>query len=110
LAGPAAPCDGRPVPRSRAALYQRALPLLVIATAAVSAPVMIFSPRGLDRLSALKDERVRADDEVRRLTREIERLRAEVLRIKEDPAAIERVARDEMGLVRQTEVVFQFRP
>ncbi len=98
------------MPRPRAALYQRALPLLVIATAAVAVPVMIVSPRGLDRLNALREERSRADGEVRRLTREIDRLRAEVARIKDDPAAIERVARDEIGLVRQTEVVFQFRP
>jgi cell division protein FtsB len=47
---------------------------------------------------------------VRKLSREIERLRAEVRRMKEDPAAVERVARDDMGLVRQTEIVFQFRP
>ena len=91
-------------------LYQRALPLLVIFGAAVSVPVLIFSPTGLSRLNSLREERTRVDGEVERLTREIERLRAEVARIKDDPATIERVARDEMGLVRQTEIVFQFRP
>ncbi|HEV8551481.1 MAG TPA: septum formation initiator family protein, partial [Polyangiaceae bacterium] len=34
---------------------------------------------------------------------------AEVARVKDDPAYVERAARDELGLLRQTEVVFQFR-
>jgi cell division protein FtsB len=91
-------------------LSRRALPLGLIAAAAISVPMLVFSPTGLSRLRSLKEERVRADDEVRRMTREIERLRAEVSRVKEDPAFVERAARDEMGLVRQTELVFQFKP
>ena len=90
-------------------LLKRALPLLVIVGAAVAVPVLIFSPSGLARLTALRLERARADEEVTRLSREIDRLRAEVLRVKEDPAYVERAARDELGLLRQTEVVFQFR-
>jgi cell division protein FtsB len=91
-------------------LTRRALPLGLMAAAAVAVPLLVFSPNGLGRLNSLREERVRADEEVRRLTREIERLRAEVSRVKEDPATVERAARDEMGLVRQTEIVFQFRP
>jgi cell division protein FtsB len=88
---------------------QRVLPLLVVAGAAVAVPVLVFSPSGLARLTALRQERARADEEVARVSREIERLRAEVQRVKDDPAYVERAARDELGLVRQTEVVFQFR-
>ena len=90
-------------------LAQRVLPLLVTAGAAVAVPLMVFSPSGLARLSALRQERTRADEEVAKLSREIDRLRAEVARVKEDPAYVERAARDELGLLRQTEVVFQFR-
>ena len=90
-------------------LAQRALPLLVTAGAAIAVPVLVFSPSGLARLNALRQERSRADEEVQRLSREIDRLRAEVARVKEDPAYVERAARDELGLLRQTEVVFQFR-
>ncbi len=88
---------------------QRVLPLLVTAGAAVAVPLMVFSPSGLTRLNALRQERTRADEEVARLSRQIDRLRAEVARVKEDPAYVERAARDELGLLRQTEVVFQFR-
>ncbi|HYO97742.1 MAG TPA: septum formation initiator family protein [Polyangiaceae bacterium] len=88
---------------------QRMLPVVLLAVAAVSVPVMILSPEGLSRLEHLESEKARADQEAARLSEEIRRLRAEVKDIKEDPAAVERVARDELGLVRQTEVVFQFR-
>jgi cell division protein FtsB len=88
---------------------QRVLPLLVTAGAAVAVPLMVFSPSGLTRLNALRQERARADEEVAKLSRQIDRLRAEVARVKEDPAYVERAARDELGLLRQTEVVFQFR-
>jgi cell division protein FtsB len=90
-------------------LAKRILPLAVIATAAISVPAMALSRGGLARLDALREERRRAEQDAARLSREIERLRAEVRRIKEDPSYVERAARDELGLVRQTEVVFQFR-
>ncbi len=95
--------------KSFALFAQRALPLLLTAGAAIAVPLMVFSPSGLSRLAALRQERARADEEVARVSREIDRLRAEVTRVKEDPAYVERAARDELGLLRQTEVVFQFR-
>ena len=87
---------------------QRVLPLTVLALAAVSVPFLILSPTGLPRLRNLEEERGRANEEISRLGSQITTLRAEVARIKSDPAAVERAARDELGLVRTTEVVFQF--
>jgi cell division protein FtsB len=87
---------------------QRVLPLAVLAVAAVSVPFMMLSPTGLPRLRNLEEERRRADEEISRLSSQINDLRAEVARSKSDPAAVERAARDELGLVRTTEVVFQF--
>ena len=82
--------------------------MVVLATAAISVPLLMLSATGLPRLQGLREEKVRADEEVSRLSQEIWELRAEVARIKDDPAAVERAARDELGLVRRTEVVFQF--
>jgi cell division protein FtsB len=87
---------------------QRVLPLAVLAVAIVSVPVLVLSPSGLPRLRNLEAERERANEEISRLGSQITALRAEVARIKTDPAAVERAARDELGLVRTTEVVFQF--
>jgi cell division protein FtsB len=93
---------------SGALFVQRVMPLAVLAIAAISVPMMMLSATGLPRLQGLREEKVRADDEVSRLSQQIWELRAEVARIKDDPAAVERAARDELGLVRRTEVVFQF--
>ena len=93
---------------SGALFVQRILPLAVLAIAAVSVPLLMLSATGLPRLQGLREEKARADEEVSRLSQQIWELRSEVARIKDDPAAVERAARDELGLVRRTEVVFQF--
>jgi cell division protein FtsB len=87
---------------------QRVLPLAVLTVAAISVPILMLSPTGLPRLRNLEEERRQANEEISRLGSQITALRAEVARIKTDPAAVERAARDELGLVRTTEVVFQF--
>ncbi len=90
-------------------LAQRAAPIALLVLASVSVPAMILSPNGLERLRRLEAEKEQVDEEAARLAQEIRRLRAEAKRLKTHPAAVERVARDELGLVRQTEVVFQFK-
>ena len=89
-------------------LVERVLPLGVLALSVVSVPVMIFSPAGAPRLRALSEEKRRVDVEISRLGDQIRRLRVEVRQLKSDPAKIEQVARDELGLLRQTEIVVQF--
>ena len=69
---------------------------------------MIFSQDGLPRLRGLERELADVDEESAVLRREIQELRGRVERLRDDPAAIEQMARDNLGLVRQTEVVFQF--
>jgi cell division protein FtsB len=91
-----------------ARLLQRMLPLAVLGLSVISVPVMIFSPTGLPRLRSLTEEKSRVDVEVSRLGDQIRMLRTEVHHVKDDPAKVEQVARDQLGLVRQTELVFQF--
>ncbi len=89
-------------------ILQRFLPLAVLGVSIVSVPFMIFAPTGAPRLRALSEEKRRVDLEISRLGDQIRRLRVEVRRLKHDPAKVEQVARDELGLLRQTEIVFQF--
>ena len=91
-----------------ALLVERVLPLAILALAAVGAPVMVFSPEGLPRLRTLQKEMAQVRAENAELTRNIEQLQDKVRLLKEDPRTVERLARDELGLVRNTEVVFQF--
>jgi cell division protein FtsB len=89
-------------------LLERLLPITILVVAVVAVPTRIFSPSGLRRLDALRNEQREVDDQVSRLSKEIRRLRAEVSQVRDHLPAIERVARDELGLLRKTEVVFQF--
>jgi cell division protein FtsB len=91
-------------------LLERLLPITILIVAVVAVPTLIFSPNGLRRLDALRNEQREVDDQVSRLSKEIRRLRAEVSQVRDHLPAIERVARDELGLLRKTEVVFQFEP
>jgi cell division protein FtsB len=87
---------------------ERCLPLVVLGLSLVSVPWMILSATGVPRLRALVEEKAQVDLEVSRLSDQIRKLRVEVRHIKDDPAKIEQVARDQLGLLRQTEIVFQF--
>jgi cell division protein FtsB len=90
-------------------LIERLVPVGMLLVAAVSVPIMLWSPTGLARLEALQGQRETLGLEVARLEREIERLRFQAESIKTSPSSIERVARDELGLVRRTELVMQFK-
>lgn len=86
------------------------LPFCLLLVAIVAVPVRIFAPEGLPRYRALLAEReeVRAENE--RLRRELRSLSREVESLRDDPEAIERIARDELGMVKAGELVFQFDP
>src|SRR5437868_11707278 len=107
LARPEEACDRAGVGKVTL-LVERVLPLVVLVVAVVGAPVLIFSPQGLPRLRGLEKELADVEDENADARREIEALRGKVARLRDDPRAVERIARDNLGLVRQTEVVFQF--
>jgi cell division protein FtsB len=95
---------------SRLSLWvERILPIFVLTVALVGAPIMIFSAEGLPRLRGLSRELDGVEEENKKLQREIEELRGHADRLREDPKAVENIARDDLGLVRQSEVVFQFK-
>jgi cell division protein FtsB len=87
---------------------QRVLPMAILALALVSVPILVFEPEGLPRLRALQKELDGVNEENAELKREVGKLRVEVRELRDDPAAVERIARDQLGLVRRSEVVFQF--
>jgi len=87
---------------------ERVLPIGLFAVAVLGAPVMIFSSEGMPRLEAVELELQTVERENDEIRREIDVLRARVARLRDDPAALEQLARDELGLIRQSEVVFQF--
>ena len=84
------------------------MPCGLLIYAMVSVPVRILSEDGLPRYRRLQDQLVRVRHENVALSRDIERLNREVESLRTDPSAIERIARDELGLVQPGEIVFHF--
>ena len=84
------------------------LPFALLVMAIVAVPVRILDEQGLPRYRALRQElsEVKAGNE--RLRREVADLTREVAGLRGEPDTIERIARDELGMVREGEIVFQF--
>jgi cell division protein FtsB len=89
-------------------LVERILPIAILAMAIILAPAMMLAPEGLPRLRSLSKELSQVQGENAELRQQIRHLRGRVQHLRDDPAAVERIARDELGLVRTSEVVFQF--
>lgn len=70
--------------------------------------VIIWSPNGLLQLRQLHAEHQALSQNNRILEEENHRLYGEIGRLRDDPAAIENLARQELGLVKDGELIFQF--
>lgn len=88
--------------------FLRGLPLAVLTVALVAVPVLVLEPEGMPRMHALESELGSVRTENTQLERDIAKLRVEVKDLRDDPTAVERIAREQLGLVRKSEVVFQF--
>jgi cell division protein FtsB len=95
---------------SSADVLLRTLPVAMLSLAIVAVPVLVFEPDGLPRLRALQKELSDVEEHNDELRRDVARLRVEVAQLRDDPASIERIARTELGMVRKSEVVFEFDP
>lgn len=71
-------------------------------------PYRAYGPGGVGRTLRLQRDLEGLEESNRRLQEENLRLRTRVRALREDRLAIEQVARDELGLVRPEDVVFQF--
>jgi cell division protein FtsB len=89
-------------------LLRRTLPVAMLSLAIVTVPVLVLAPEGLPRLRALQRELAEHKAQNEELSRDVNQLRVEVRRLRDDPTRVERIARDELGMVRKNEVVFQF--
>ena len=84
------------------------LPFGLLILSIVSVPLSILDDEGLPRYRALKDELSEIERVNERLGRDVEQLDREVQALRSDPEAIERIARDELGMIRADEILFQF--
>ena len=93
---------------SASGFLERVFPIGILALAIIGVPILVLEPEGLPRMRALEHELEGVTTENESLRRSVSDLRGEVKRLRDDPAAVERIARDQLGLVRKSEIVFQF--
>ncbi len=86
----------------------RGLPLAVLTVSLIAVPVLLLEPQGLPRMRSLEKELTGVQTENAELKRDVTKLRGDVKELRENPTAVERIAREQLGLVRKSEVVFQF--
>jgi len=86
------------------------LPFLLMVMAIMTVPTLVLDEQGLPRYRLLRAELedLRASNE--ELVQEIAGLKTEVDSLRSDANYVERIARDELGMVRPEEFVFQFPP
>ncbi len=84
------------------------LPFGLLIVSIVSVPLGILDEQGLPRYRALKSELAEVQRINGRLRHDVEQLQRDVEGLRHDPSTIERIARDELGMIREDEILFQF--
>ena len=86
------------------------LPFLLMVMAIMTVPSLVLDEQGLPRYRRLQDEVEELRGTNEGLVREIAQLKAEIDSLRSDTNYVERIARDELGMVLPEEFVFQFNP
>lgn len=72
--------------------------------------VAVFGEQGLLKVRQLRRERIELEERVAALQAETAELRSDVRGMQSDPFLYEKAAREQLGLVKPGEVVYDFRP
>lgn len=76
--------------------------------AAVAVPMGVFDSKGIERVDLLRKELRTLVEANQRIRYENNALRQEIRAFHSDPGYIEKVARDEFGMIVKDEVIYQF--
>jgi cell division protein FtsB len=95
--------------RSEPSLRRRAATLASLLALIALVVGSLFGDRGLLQLMAQRERAERLNAEIEELRAERSRLATEIEALRRDPRAIERLAREQLGLARAGELVFLIR-
>ena len=84
------------------------LPFGLLVLAIVTVPLQILDDKGLPRYRSLRAQLTRVEANNEKLEREVKELHRQVKLLRDDPQALERIARDDLGMVKPGELIFQF--
>jgi cell division protein FtsB len=93
---------------ARTARWKRLLIAACIIFAAYFLASFILGEMGLIKYYRMKEQYTALTEEIALLKRDNENLRKTVHSLKNDPAYIERIARDKLGLARPGEIVYYY--
>lgn len=82
----------------------------LVFTAFALAMVIVFGNKGLIERKILLRNRIAIGREIEKLEEENQDLKAKIQELSKDSRAVERLAREQFGLGRENEVLFQFVP
>ena len=82
--------------------------LLILLIFLILGFITFFGENGIVRLLHLKKEFVRIKQSNTRIEAENQRLRDEVKRLQSEKSYIEEIARGELGMVKEGEIIYQF--
>jgi cell division protein FtsB len=68
----------------------------------------LFGEKGLIKIVRLREERDRIIADVNRMQADNKRLQEEIRRLREDPRYLESLARRDLGLIKENEILFIF--
>jgi cell division protein FtsB len=85
-----------------------ALPVCLLLLAAIFVPMKVFDPRGLDRVKKLERELEDLEETNAKIRRENDAFQLQIKSFHSNPNYIEKIARDELGMVGSDEVIYQF--
>ena len=83
-------------------------PFCLLVFAIVAVPVRMLDEAGLPRYRQLRRELSELQAGNDQARRELRALRRKVEALRSDPNEVERIARDELGMLRQGEIIMQF--
>jgi cell division protein FtsB len=95
---------------SGASAVLRLLPFGLLVFAVVCVPLRILSEDGLPRYRKLGEQLTRVQEQNEQMKKLIAKRSREVRALRTNADAVEQIARDELGMVRDDEVIFQFAP
>jgi cell division protein FtsB len=81
-----------------------------LAVAILALGLLTYGGNSLIRVVRMKGEIEALEREVAALRVQSEKLTATVERLRDDPAYVEKLAREELGLAREGETILKFRP
>lgn len=92
-------------PEGRRVSFSPRLCLMLVGVAVLG--VWLFQASGLSGYYQMQEEQAQLHQEIRELEQDNTRLQEKIRRVQHDPATLEALAREQLGMVRDGEVVYQ---